>query len=206
MHFVVESTGPNIARVASLIGDPARAEILTALMLDRALTATELAHIAGITKQSISAHLSKLLDAGLAYAERQGRHRYFRLSNADVAQLLEALIGVAPRTGSVRLLNSPHEPALRKARTCSDHLAGELGVLAQETLRQRQFLLTDADGGLSPAAEGQAWLASVSSSLAWNGRRAYCRACLNWNERRHHIGGHVGAVLLHYVLKKGRAK
>src|SRR6476620_10634146 len=101
--------GPNIARVAALIGDPARAEILTALLADRALTATELAAVAGVTKQTVSAHLAKLVDAGLVAAERQGRHRYFRLADRDVAQLLESLMGVAFRTGALRHRLSPRE-------------------------------------------------------------------------------------------------
>jgi DNA-binding transcriptional ArsR family regulator len=122
--------GPNIAKIAALLGDTARANALTALMTDRALTATELAAIAGVTKQTMSAHLSKLLDAALIAVEQQGRHRYFRLADEDVGDLLESLMGVAFRTGAVRLLSSPREPALRKARVCYDHLAGELGVLA----------------------------------------------------------------------------
>ena len=112
--------GPHIARIAALIGDSARAEVLTALMADRALTATELADIAGVTKQTISAHLAKLLDAGLIAVESQGRHRYFRLADRDVAHLLESLMNVAFRAGAVRLRASPREPALRRARMCYD--------------------------------------------------------------------------------------
>ena len=95
--------GPNIARIASLVGDPARSDALTALMTDRALTATELAAIAGITKQTMSAHLSKLVEAALVAVEQQGRHRYFRLADEDVAGLLESLMGVAFRTGAVQI-------------------------------------------------------------------------------------------------------
>src|SRR6478736_7091165 len=122
------SDGPNIARIAALIGDPARAEMLTALMTDRALTATELAGIAGITKQTVSAHLAKMREAKLIAVDSQGRHRYFRLADRDVAHLLESLMGVAFRTGALRARASPREPALRRARVCYDHLAGELGV------------------------------------------------------------------------------
>src|ERR1700688_1980943 len=132
--------GPNIARIAALVGDSARADALTALMTDRALTATELAAIAGVTKQTMSAHLSKLLDASLIAVDQQGRHRYFRLADEDVGGLLESLMGVAFRTGAVRLLSSPREPALRKARACYDHLAGELGVLAYESLVRNEML------------------------------------------------------------------
>jgi DNA-binding transcriptional ArsR family regulator len=128
--FVYDRTmkdGASIVGIAALIGDHARAEVLTALMADRALTATELAGIAGVTKQTISAHLAKLVDAGLVAVDSQGRHRYFRLADRDVAHLLESLMGVAFRTGALRARASPREPALRKARVCYDHLAGEVG-------------------------------------------------------------------------------
>src|ERR1700689_3809256 len=132
--------GPNIMKIAALLGDRTRVDILTALMTDRAITATELAVIAGVTKQTMSAHLSKLLDASLIVVDQQGRHRYFRLADEDVGSLLESLMGVAFRTGAVRLVSSPREPALRKARVCYDHLAGELGVLAYESLVRRDLL------------------------------------------------------------------
>src|SRR5215510_1009680 len=121
--------GPSIVGIAALIGDHARAEILTALMAGQALTATELAQVAGITKQTVSTHLGKLLDAQLLGVEVQGRHKYFRLAERDVAELLESLMGVAQRAGAVRVRTGPREPAMRKARVCYDHLAGELGVL-----------------------------------------------------------------------------
>ena len=130
--------GPSIVRIAALIGDHARAEILTALMTGQALTATELADVAGVTKQTVSAHLAKLVDARLLAVESQGRHRYFRLADRDVAQLLESLMGVAYRTGAVRVRSGPREPALRKARVCYDHLAGELGVLVYEGLERKR--------------------------------------------------------------------
>src|ERR1700674_5249617 len=136
--------GPNIVGIAALIGDHARAEILTALTAGQALTATELAGVAGVTKQTVSAHLAKLLDARLVAVESQGRHRYFRLDNQDVAQLLESLMGVAYRTGAVRIRASPREPALRKARVCYDHLAGEEGVRTYENLLKRQALVPAA--------------------------------------------------------------
>src|SRR5450631_1634765 len=189
--------GPNIARIAALLGDPARADVLTALLTDRALTATELASIAGVTKQTMSAHLSKLLDAALVAVEQQGRHRYFRLADEDVASLLESLMGVAFRTGAVRLLASPREPALRKARVCYDHLAGELGVLVFETLVSRKaFELTAA--GLRLTAAGFAWFAraGVDVGAAATKRRAFCRPCLDWSERRYHLAGSLGAALL----------
>src|SRR6218665_2551124 len=138
--------GPHIARIAALIGDAGRAEVLTALMSDRALTATELAAIAGVTRQTISAHLAKLLDAGLLLVETQGRHRYFRLANRDVAHLLESLMNVAFRAGAVRTRSSPREPALRRARVCYDHLAGEMGVQLYESLLKQGQLASTNEG------------------------------------------------------------
>jgi DNA-binding transcriptional ArsR family regulator len=110
--------GPNIARIAALLGDTARADVLTALMTDRALTATELAAIAGVTKQTMSAHLSKLLDAALVAVDQQGRHRYFRLADEDVAGLLESLMGVAFSNGALGVHTRPPETGVRNARKC----------------------------------------------------------------------------------------
>jgi DNA-binding transcriptional ArsR family regulator len=191
--------GPHIARIAALIGDPGRAEVLTALMADRALTATELAEIAGVTKQTISTHLSKLQDAGLLTVEQQGRHRYFRLADRDVAHLLESLMNVAFRAGAVRLRSSPREPALRRARMCYDHLAGEVGVQFYESLLRQ--------GLVQATPTGAQWFAQVgidTSALAQQ-RRMLCRPCLDWSERRHHLGGALGAALLQHLFDGGWA-
>ncbi|MDX5372207.1 MAG: helix-turn-helix domain-containing protein [Pseudomonadaceae bacterium] len=198
--------GPNIARIAALIGDHARAEVLTALMADRTLTATELAQIAGVSKPTMSAHLAKLLDAGLISGTSQGRHRYFRLADADVARLLEALMGVAFRAGAVRARSSPREPALRKARVCYDHLAGELGVKAYETLLQRGCIEENGEQ-LRLTEAGRHWFATLEiDTEAAAGRRQLCRPCLDWSERRHHLGGTLGALLLRRLLELGWAK
>ena len=201
------SDGPNIARVAALVGDPARAEILTALLADRALTATELAGIAGVTKQTVSAHLGKLVEAGLLAVEAQGRHRYFRLAGRDVAHLLESLMGVAFRTGAVRLVTGPREPALRKARVCYDHLAGELAVIVYDGLHARGVLAEGGDA-LALTPEGAAWFASFGIDPAREAtrHRAFCRACLDWGERRHHLGGALGAALLTRLYELGWAR
>jgi DNA-binding transcriptional ArsR family regulator len=189
--------GPNIARIASLLGDPARADVLTALLTDRALTATELASIAGVTKQTMSAHLSKLLDAALVQVDQQGRHRYFRLANEDVAALLESLMGVAFRTGAVRLLSSPREPALRKARVCYDHLAGEFGVAAYESLlRHGAFEMSREELRLSKIGAGWFRDFGIDTDAAARQRRTFCRPCMDWSERRHHLAGSLGAALL----------
>src|SRR4051794_32458091 len=120
-------SGPDIAMIASLVGDPARANMLTALMNGRALTASELAQEAGITPQTASSHLSKLEAGGLIEPEKQGRHRYYRLTDDDVAGVLEGLAGLAARTGHMRVRTGPKDPALRRARVFYDHLAGGLG-------------------------------------------------------------------------------
>src|SRR5450755_2101248 len=171
--------GPHIAKIAALLGDTARADVLTALMADRALTATELADIAGVTKQTMSAHLSKLLDASLIAVDQQGRHRYFRLADEDVAGLLESLMGVAFRTGAVRLLSSPREPALRKARICYDHLAGEFGVMAYEALLSRGALKMSRDE-LRLSDSGAALFGRLGVDVGAAGRqhRIFCRPCL----------------------------
>jgi DNA-binding transcriptional ArsR family regulator len=199
--------GPNIARIAALVGDPARADTLTALMTDRALTATELAAIAGVTKQTMSAHLSKLLDAALVAVDQQGRHRYFRLANEDVAGMLESLMGVAFRTGAVRILSSPREPALRRARICYDHLAGEVGVSIYEALL-RHRVLEMSQNGLRLTGFGVEWFArlGVDTGTAVRQRRMFCRPCMDWSERRYHLAGSLGAALLSCFQDLGWAK
>ena len=199
--------GPNIAGIAALIGDHARAEILTALTAGQALTATELAAVAGVTKQTASAHLAKLLEASLIAVEKQGRHRYFRLGGRDVAHLLESLMGVAFRTGAVRLRSSPREPALRKARVCYDHLAGELGVLVFDGLEQRR-LLQSGDGALRLAAHGRKFFAQmgIDTESLPSRRRPLCRACLDWSVRRHHLAGALGAAMLARCFELGWAR
>jgi len=199
--------GPNIARVASLIGEPARAEMLSVLMGGQALTATELAAAANITKQTASAHLAKLVDAQLLALESQGRHRYFRLADDDVAQLLESLMGVAFRSGAVRVRTSPREPALRSARVCYDHLAGDQGVQVLDGLLKRK-LLRRRDNDIELTQAGTEFLRKFGidvDALAAE-RRPLCRTCLDWSVRRHHLGGAVGAELLQRIFALGWAR
>lgn len=189
--------GPNITGIAALIGEHARAEVLTALMSGMALTATELADVAGVTRQTISTHLSRLVDAGLLAVQAQGRHRYFRLADDDVARLLESLMGVAFRAGAVRVRSSPREPALRRARVCYDHLAGELGVLMYDNLVGAGAFAFAADGlALSPAGCALLSTLGIDAAALEGRRRPACRTCLDWSERRHHLAGSVGSALL----------
>ena len=199
--------GPSIVRIAALVGDHARAEILTALMGGEALTATELAEVAGITKQTVSAHLAKLVDGELLAVESQGRHRYFRLADRDVADLLESLMGVAYRAGAVRIRSSPREPALRKARVCYDHLAGDLGVLVFDSLDRRRWLRSRG-AALELTSDGNRFCREfgIDVDVLARQRRPLCRACLDWSVRRHHLAGAVGAAVLSRFLALGWAR
>ena len=194
--------GPVIASVAALLGDPARANILTALMDGRALTVSELAEAAGVTLQTASGHLAKLDAANLLTAEKQGRHRYFRLSGPDVAQVLEALMGLAQRTGATRVRTGPKDAALRSARVCYDHLAGERGV-ALLNGAQRQGLI-EGERDMALTERGRAFFADFGIDLAKleKGRRPVCRACLDWSERHSHLGGALGAAILDRLIEK----
>ncbi|MBO1908353.1 winged helix-turn-helix transcriptional regulator [Microvirga sp. 3-52] len=194
--------GPVIASVAALLGDPARANILTALMDGRALTVSELAEAAGVTLQTASGHLAKLDAANLLTAEKQGRHRYFRLSGPDVAQVLEALMGLAQRTGATRVRTGPKDAALRSARICYDHLAGERGV-AMLKRAQRQGLI-EGEQDLALTTRGRAFFADFGIDLTRleKGRRPVCRACLDWSERHRHLGGALGAAILSAMIDR----
>jgi DNA-binding transcriptional ArsR family regulator len=196
--------GPNIAAIAALLGDPARANMLTALMHGQALTATELAQEAGVVLSTASGHLGKLQDAGLVDIEKQGRHRYFRLSGADVAAVLEGLMGVAARTGHLRVRTGPRDPELRRARVCYDHLAGDAAVRMYDRL-QSAGMIAAASGALRLTKAGERFFSALGIDLeaAANGRRPLCRACLDWSERRPHIAGTVGAALCGRFLELG---
>src|SRR6201987_3044978 len=190
--------GPDIAIVASLVGDPARANMLTALMTGRALTATELAHQAGITPQTASAHLSKLETGGLIEQENQGRHRYYRLADPDVAGVLEGLAGLAARAGHMRVRTGPKDPALRRARICYDHLAGDLGVKMLDSMKA-QHLVRQKKQDIELTVEGERFLEKnlqISPDTLTHPRRPVCKACLDWSERRHHLAGTLGAAMM----------
>jgi DNA-binding transcriptional ArsR family regulator len=191
------SDGPDIARIAGLIGEPARAAMLTTLLDGRALTASELAGTAGVTRPTASAHLAKLVDGRLLALEAQGRHRYFRLADDEVAHALEALLGVAFRSRPTRLVTGPREPALRKARVCYDHRAGELAVAVWSSLQANGALASGRAGlGLSESGAARFRALGVDVDAAARQRRVFCRPCLDWGERRDHLAGALGAALL----------
>lgn len=194
--------GPDIAGMAALMGDPARANMLTALMGGAALTASELATEAGVTKQTASAHLSKLLEARFLGVESQGRHRYYRLADEEVAQVLEGLMGLAARRGPVRVRTGPREPALRKARVCYDHLAGDLGVGLFDSARRHGWIAVEGETvELTDQGRGLIRDLGVEPGGLARGRRPLCRACLDWSVRRNHLAGALGAALLSRVYE-----
>ncbi len=205
--------GPNIVGIAALIGDHARCAMLTALMSGEALTATELATEANITKQTASSHLAKLEDAGLVAVESQGRHRYFRLAAPDVAQLLESLMGVAQRTGATRVRPGPREPALRKARVCYDHLAGDLGVAIYDSFLKQRFIRVHRNKDqkaptIDLTRKGREFIKGLNIDIQTTpkSKRPLCRPCLDWSVRRHHLAGSLGAAILNHCYQKKWAK
>jgi len=197
--------GPDIARIGALMGDPARANILGALLSGKALTATELAAEAGVTGQTASSHLKKLMDGGLLTQAKQGRHRYFTLAGPEVGAVLEAVMGLAARRGHLRTRTGPKDPQMRAARVCYDHLAGDLAVRIFDSLQARGFLSVSSDkGGLALTAEGAGFISELGIDLAplRTGRRPLCRACLDWSERRNHLAGSLGAALMTRFLER----
>ncbi|MEO1613868.1 MAG: winged helix-turn-helix domain-containing protein [Pseudomonadota bacterium] len=199
--------GPDIAALATLIGDPARANMLAALMGGRALTATELAAEAGITAQTASAHLAKLVEGGLLLQRKQGRHRYHALASDEVGAVLEGLMGLAARQGRLRTRAGPRDPALRRARVCYDHLAGEMGVAMFDSLRAGGLLAGDEENVILTEA-GRAFAAGfgVDMEALEAARRPVCRACLDWSMRRTHLAGGLGAALLTRIYDLGWAR
>ncbi len=202
------ATNANFAEIAALAGDPARAGMLHALLDGRALTATELSHVAGITPQTASGHLARLTKAGLIAVHKQGRHRYHRLASAAVAQMMESIMQVAALANPTRarMFVGPRDAALRAGRTCYDHLAGRLGVaLADAMVAAGHVELTDDAGVMTDS--GMASLKRVGLDVARitaaGSKRVLCRPCIDWSERRPHLAGALGAALCQHCLTKG---
>jgi DNA-binding transcriptional ArsR family regulator len=190
----------NLASIGALLGDPVRAAILFSLADGSARPASELAHLAGASPQAASAHLAQLVDGGLLGVENQGRNRFFRLACGEVAEMIEALDNWADRRA--RRVN--HDPALCRARLCYDHLAGRLGVAIFDAMAAQRWLVVDASGP-SLSAAGREWQArhGFDCEAPPHSRRPLLRLCLDWTERRHHIGGHFGAALARGLFDRG---
>ncbi|HEY2929064.1 ArsR/SmtB family transcription factor [Piscinibacter sp.] len=197
---------PRFARIAAMIGDPTRARMLAALMGGQYLAAGELAASAGVTAQTASTHIAKLVDADLVVARSQGRHRYFRLADEDIAHALEALSFVAERSVNADKWNQgPYKP-LKAARTCYSHLAGELavslydGLLARGTLLPCDGHFVLSDPGRDELAALGLTLPAITSPLA---ARRFARPCLDWSERRDHLAGGLAVALLDKGMAQG---
>jgi DNA-binding transcriptional ArsR family regulator len=194
----------NIASPAALIGDPGRAAMLQALMDGRAQPAGALAWAAGLTAQAASNHLARLVDGGLVSVEREGRHRYYRLANAEVAHALEALAVLAAPVRSLEQPRSPQARALRDGRCCYGHLAGRLGIAVTGALVAQGFLCPADDKQYAVSAEGRAWFEALGLDLdAMRSKRGVARQCLDWTERRHHLAGPLGVTLLSRMVALG---
>lgn len=195
--------GPDISRIAALIGNPACANMLTALMAGPALTVTELAQEAGLGLSTVSGHLGKLEGAGLVAVERQGRHRYFRLADGDVVAALESLMPLAARAGHLRTRIGPRDPELRRARSCYDHLAGDLAVKIFDTLALRGVIEVRADDvHTTQRARPFFKTRGIDVEALALSRRPLCRKCLDWSERRSHLGGTLGAAIFEHLLAR----
>jgi DNA-binding transcriptional ArsR family regulator len=199
--------GPDISRTASMMGDPARANMIMALMSGLSLTASELAREAGVTPATASGHLAKLEACGLIAATKQGRHRYFRLADSDVADAVEALTTIACRAGHVRSRPGPKDEAMRHARSCYDHLAGHVAVDMFDHWVSRHVLAWH-DDQVELTRKGRQFLAGRGIELPAldDGKRPLCRTCIDWSERRHHLGGSLGAAILALIDDNGWAR
>lgn len=188
-----------LAKIGAILADETRAQILTALMDGRGRTGGELARFAGVAPSTGSEHLSKLLDAGLVAVEAQGRHRYFRIANDDVAAMLESLGASAP----VDAFRSRAPAALTYARSCYDHLAGELAVLIYDQLVTDGHL-DRVDGHLRMNESGAVLLTGlgIDTTILRSSSRPLVRSCLDWTQRRHHLAGATGAALLDVFLER----
>lgn len=211
----MSSSEPHVAKIAALIGDPARANILKALMDGRARTAKELAQIAGVSPQTTSGHLAKLSEGGLLGLAKQGRHRYYHLANAQVAAAIESLMALA---GERPLPKHHHHTrvagALRAARTCYDHIAGRLGVCLFDQLVARGCILPAGANGGGSDGEAEDFVVTRAGRQLFaalqidvdrlaDGKRRFARACLDWSERSPHLAGALGAALAERCFQLG---
>ena len=196
--------GPDLSLPAAMMGDPARANMLMALMSGMHLTATELANEAGVTPATASVHLAKLSASGLITATKQGRHKYFCIADADVAHAIEALVIVASRAGHMRTKPGPKNEAMRTARSCYDHLAGKSAVTLFETWLKSGVLAWEHDV-ITLSGRGRVFLKArgIDLDILEKNKRPLCRSCIDWSERRHHLGGAVGAAVLSHALNSG---
>jgi DNA-binding transcriptional ArsR family regulator len=196
------SINPNVAEFASLLGETSRASILTSLMDGRFHTASELAYMAGIKPQTASFHLFKLVEGNLVKVEKQGRHRYYQLANDEVARLLELFLAISPPPEVRSLKQSSQVKLLQEARTCYDHLAGKLGVGITESMLSAGYLQKE-EKEFEITQKGKQFLIDFGIDIdeLKRKRRSFSHACLDWSERRHHLGGALGNGLMRHFYE-----
>jgi DNA-binding transcriptional ArsR family regulator len=199
------SRHPAVSSAAFLIADPTRATMLMALADGRAQPAGELAYAAGVTAQTASSHLGRLLAGGLLSVETEGRHRYYRLAGSHVALALENLASIAPGGTVRRMPRSREARDLQFARCCYDHLAGGLGVAVTKALQERALIVAVEDKQFEVTADGVEWFSSMGLDMAAlkPTRRGLARQCLDWTERRHHLAGPLGVAFMTQLCAKG---
>jgi DNA-binding transcriptional ArsR family regulator len=200
-----------LSEIAALIGDPARTAMLQLLMDGRAHTASDLAHTAGVTAQTASGHLSRMVEANLLTARAEGRNRFYRLASPDVAQVMESLMalagmraGPASRTAAWR-----RDPDLRFCRTCYDHLAGQVGIAVTDSLTRHGHLEPKGPRDWQLTSSGELFCQRLGVDLDGAKKaqsRHFARQCLDWSERRPHISGSLGAAIADIFFKRGWAE
>ena len=202
--------GVRVSEIGSLFGDPVRAAMLTTLIDGRSLPAGELAFIGNVAPQTASFHLGKLLESHLIAVERQGKHKYYRLANEQVALALESLASIAPWRNEVQARSEQHssqhrDHGLRFARSCYRHLAGRLAIQIHDALISRNFISAAGEKQYGLTDEGERWLVSLppSKDVMLTQRDRVGRACLDWTERHHHLGGPLGVTLLSRLKEAG---
>ncbi|WP_299156601.1 helix-turn-helix transcriptional regulator [uncultured Tenacibaculum sp.] len=199
----MESLENDFSEIASLLGDKSRAIMLWNLLDGRAYTATELANCSGISLQSASNHLAKLLQKNILSVEKQGRHRYYKFSSPDVAQVIESMASLLSLQQDYKKVKKPKASAFTYARTCYNHLAGEVGVIITEALISHN-IISPLNKEYIVTATGKQWFLKLDINIdeTQNLKRSFAHQCLDWSERKHHLAGALGDVFLETLLKE----
>jgi DNA-binding transcriptional ArsR family regulator len=194
----------DLAEIAALIGEPTRIVMLWSLMGGQARTASELAFYANVSAQNASAHLARLVEAGMLAVEARGRHRYYRLAGAEVAHAIEALAALAPSARALADSAPSQTPDLKYARTCYDHLAGRVAVEICTELKDKGYL-SPAGSDFEVTGKGEKLFHDLGVEIGElrQQRRAFARQCPDWSERRPHLAGALGAALLEQMFRRG---
>lgn len=190
-------------KAAGLIGDATRAAIMWTLLDGRAFTATELSIAVNTSPQNISMHLAKLLEANLLSVEKQGRHKYYRFSNKEVAYVVEAMANLIPKSDISSKKKTENYPPIKYCRTCYDHLAGKIGVALADSLLEQNIII-EKNNAFEISTEGENWFSDFGINIeeAQKQKRIFLKPCLDWSERRNHIAGSIGTLLLNKMLEQ----